>query len=61
MSDKFYLNMLNFFYNPNSIKDIIEITKYYNDKNYFKKAEIFKEIENANKFENISNNIANPR
>lgn len=61
MSDKFYLSMLSFFSSPTSIKDIIEITKYYNDKKYFKKAEIFKEIENANKLEDVSNNIVNPR
>ncbi len=61
MSDKFYLNFLNFFSNPNSFKDIVEIKKYYNEKNHFKKAEIFKEIESANKLEDISNNSTTSR
>jgi hypothetical protein len=57
--NNFYSNFLNFFLNPTSTKDIIEIRNYYKEEKHFEKAEIFKEIENANKIENISNNFVN--
>lgn len=57
MLDKFYTNFLNFFYNPKSLKEIIEIKNYYKEKKLLNKEEVFKEIENANKVENINNNF----
>jgi hypothetical protein len=57
MLDNFYTNFLNFFYNPKSLKEIIEIKNYYKEKKLLNKEEVFKEIENANKVENINNNF----
>ena len=57
MLDDFYTNFLNFFYNPKSLKEIIEIKNYYKEKNFLSKEEVFKEIENANKVENINDNF----
>lgn len=57
MLDNFYTNFLNFFYNPKSLKEIIEIKNYYKEKNFLSKEEVFKEIENANKVENINDNF----
>lgn len=55
MSDSFYLNFYNFFNNPKSFKDVLEIIKYYQNINHLEKAELFKEIENVSKIKDISN------
>lgn len=57
MLDNFYSNLLNFFYNPTSLKDINEVIDFYRDKKHFDKVKIFKDIENANKIETVSDNF----
>lgn len=57
MIDYFYSSLLNFFYNPKSVKDINNIISFYKEKKHPDKEKIFKEIEDANKIETISDNF----
>lgn len=57
MINKFYDNFLNFFNNPNSLKDLIEIKNYYNKNNLNKQSTVFDDIINNIKNENNSSNI----
>jgi hypothetical protein len=57
MINKFYDNFLNFFNNPNSLKDLIEIKNYYDKNNLTKQSKVFEDIIENVKFENNSSNF----
>lgn len=57
MINKFYDSFLNFFNNPNSLKDLIEIKNYYDKNNLTKQSKIFEDIIENVKFENNSSNF----
>jgi len=57
MIEKFYNNLLSFFNNPNSLKDLIEIKKYYDKNNLKEHSKIFEEIIKNVEHENNSSNF----
>lgn len=58
MIDKFYNNLINFFNNPFSLKDLSDIKNYYEKNNLKNHADIFDKIIAENKkIESNSSNI----